>query len=282
MPRAAGRGAPRNAASIGQKIRQAREARGLTQEKLAESLGVTQTAVSYWEAGRRAPDVDDLVAIAELLDTDIAALFAEARPRRLAPVVLRAVAEQVLLEDFADEVDAFSAAADELELPRQNVRIESGNPKTSARELLKAAGVKSPPVPVDQLARLSGVRVLGWRFDDAVSGLLLDLESGPAIGFNEGQSPGRRRFTIAHELGHFLLRHHDHFHIDLAAPASHGNPPGYDWRDERAANEFAAELLMPAEMVIEAYARKPAAALPKLFDVSQEAMGFRLVNLGLR
>lgn len=282
MARAAGRGAPRTAAAIGQKIRQAREARGLTQEMLAESLGVTQAAVSYWEAGRRAPDVDDLVAIADALNIDIAALFADARPRRLAPVVLRAVAEQVLLEDFADEVDAFSAAADELELLRQEIRIESGNPKTSARELLKAAGIKSPPVPVDQLARLSGVRVLGWCFDDAVSGLLLDLESGPAIGFNEGQSQGRRRFTIAHELGHFLLRHHDHFHIDLAAPASHGNPPGYDWRDERAANEFAAELLMPAEMVIAAAARKPAAALPKLFNVSQEAMGFRLVNLGLR
>lgn len=282
MARTFPRGAPRAAAAIGQKIRQAREARGFSQSALAEALGVTQTAVSYWEAGRRAPDVDDLIEIAAVLETDVATLFSETQPRRRAPVVMRAIAERVLLDDFADQVDEFTAGAEQIPAPPVQTRVRSGNPKTAARELLTAANVAKPPVPVEKLAQLCGVRVHGADFDDAISGFFLDLESGPTIGFNESHSRVRQRFTIAHELGHHVLRHHDHFHLDLVAPAQHGTPPGYDWRDERAANDFAAEVLMPAELVIAAHAEHGASRLPNLFDVSQEAMGFRLVNLGLR
>ena len=57
----------------------------------------------------------------------------------------------------------------------------------------------------------------------------------------------------------------------------------YDWRDERATNQFAAELLMPTALVVQA-AREISAVqeLASLFEVSREAMGFRLINLGLR
>lgn len=282
MTRTPSRGAPRAAASIGQKIRQVREARGLSQGVLAEALGVTQTAVSYWESGRRSPDVDDLIEIAEVLETDVASLFSETRPRRRAPVVMRAVAERVLLDEFADQVDEFTAAIEEIPVPAVRVQVQSGNSKTAARELLAGGEVKKPPVSVEGLAAACGVRVAGGDFDDAVSGFFLDLESGPTIGFNKSHSLVRQRFTIAHELGHYVLRHHDHFHLDLASPAQQGTPPGYDWRDERSANEFAAELLMPAELVIAAHGRYKDSRLPGVFEVSQEAMGFRLVNLGLR
>lgn len=282
MARPPARGAPRAAASIGQKIRQVREARGLSQGALAEALGVTQTAVSYWESGRRSPDVDDLIEIAEVLDTDVAALFSDTRPRRRAPVVMRAVAERVLLDEFADQVDEFTAAIEQVTVPAVRVQVQSGNSKTAARELLAAGEVVKPPVPVEQVAAACGVRVAGGDFDAAISGFFLDLESGPTIGFNRSHSPVRQRFTIAHELGHYVLRHHDHFHLDLASPAQQGTPPGYDWRDERSANEFAAELLMPAELVIAAHSRYKDSRLPGLFEVSKEAMGFRLVNLGLR
>ena len=85
------------------------------------------------------------------------------------------------------------------------------------------------------------------------------------------------------QLGHFLLDHHERFHIDLGRGDSDGTPPGYDWQSERAANDFAAELLMPARMIYERYdGSRSTAELADDFRVSQLAMGYRLANLGLR
>lgn len=52
---------------LGARIRDAREARGWTQQHLADELGCTQTAVSYWEGGRRSMSAEDLVRVAEAL-----------------------------------------------------------------------------------------------------------------------------------------------------------------------------------------------------------------------
>ena len=85
------------------------------------------------------------------------------------------------------------------------------------------------------------------------------------------------------KLGHHLLRHADGFHLDLGgdlAPNVTGGHPGYDWRSERAANEFAANLLMPASMVKKAVASTTnVATLASRFGVSPAAMGFRLKAL---
>ena len=48
---------------VARQIRRAREDAGLSQSQLAARLGRTQTAVSYWEAGKRAPGLDDLVEL---------------------------------------------------------------------------------------------------------------------------------------------------------------------------------------------------------------------------
>ena len=50
---------------LGERMRLARLRAGMTQEDLGDKLGVTQTAVSYWEAGKRDPGVPDLLRIAE-------------------------------------------------------------------------------------------------------------------------------------------------------------------------------------------------------------------------
>lgn len=64
------------------------------------------------------------------------------------------------------------------------------------------------------------------------------------------------------------------------APNASGEHPGYDWRAERAANEFAANLLMPASMVRRAAATSnDVTALAAQFHVSRAAMGFRLTAL---
>jgi Zn-dependent peptidase ImmA (M78 family) len=93
----------------------------------------------------------------------------------------------------------------------------------------------------------------------------------------------RRRFSVAHEIGHFLL------HTESGADAVfcrvgdlRPDPDSPDRLRERQANRFAAELLMPPDLVEREVARRgpDPIALAGLFDVSDVAMGFRLVNLG--
>ena len=102
------------------------------------------------------------------------------------------------------------------------------------------------------------------------------------------RSQGRERFTIAHELGHFLIHigkstSSSNFfacrETDIHRPTSNRNQR----RREVEANRFAAELLMP-EKLIEKMARQWKANVPKmsnLFSVSAEAMGIRLTQFGL-
>ena len=54
--------------SLGNKLAEARRARNLTQEQLAEKLGVTRQAVSRWESGAAYPETDKLVRMAQLLE----------------------------------------------------------------------------------------------------------------------------------------------------------------------------------------------------------------------
>lgn len=61
----------------GKRIRAARKAKGLSQEKLAERLGVSFQAVSTWETGKFLPDADHLPALAKELELSLDALFAE-------------------------------------------------------------------------------------------------------------------------------------------------------------------------------------------------------------
>ena len=65
--------------SIGTNIKRLREEHGLTQEQLAEKLGVTYQAVSSWEREEYKPDTDKLVKLAEVLDVSLSAIAEEKR-----------------------------------------------------------------------------------------------------------------------------------------------------------------------------------------------------------
>ncbi len=64
-------------AAIGGRIREARLAAGLSQERLGEKLGVSFQAVSSWETGKFMPGPEHLPALAAALDLSLDALFAE-------------------------------------------------------------------------------------------------------------------------------------------------------------------------------------------------------------
>ena len=62
---------------IGERIKTARKKKGMSQEMLAEKLGVSFQAVSSWETGRFVPDAEHLPALAKELGLSLDALFAE-------------------------------------------------------------------------------------------------------------------------------------------------------------------------------------------------------------
>ena len=66
-------------ASLGEVIRAHREACGMTQELVAQKLGVSRQAVGKWESGKSEPSTTNLIAIAELLGTDAAELLREVK-----------------------------------------------------------------------------------------------------------------------------------------------------------------------------------------------------------
>lgn len=139
-------------------------------------------------------------------------------------------------------------------------------------------------IPVDpvRIARGLGIRVVDAPLDSNVSGALVKEQGqDPTIMLNAADSPNRKRFSCAHEIGHFVRRREQpekYEYVDYRAGlASTGSDP-----EEVYANQFAACLLMP-EAEVRAAHRQGLDDLDMAirFDVSREAMQFRLRNLGL-
>ncbi|MCP1269459.1 ImmA/IrrE family metallo-endopeptidase [Acetobacter cerevisiae] len=110
---------------------------------------------------------------------------------------------------------------------------------------------------------------------DGASGMFRADGPNPVIEINPQKSNAHQRFTFAHELGHYFLGHGNAAR-DTQAQLMARDPK------EMSANRFAAALLMPAEDVQNAvYAGMSLSQMAALFGVSEEAMGYRLQNLGL-
>lgn len=100
-----------------------------------------------------------------------------------------------------------------------------------------------------------------------------------ACEYNKDEVSHRSRFTVAHELGHVLLGHVNEENSKLRDTTFNSTTSD---PDERAANAFAAELIMPSARVKELYrAARNIQQLAEAFGVSTQAMTFRLKNLGI-
>lgn len=133
---------------------------------------------------------------------------------------------------------------------RQAKKAETLRPKVTA--LLEEHGITKAPIPVELIAEKFGATVRFSPFDGELAGMLVRGDGhSPVIGVNSLHHVNRQRFTIAHECGHLLL-HKGDVHIDTSfrvnlrnKDSSKANNP-----EEIEANRFAAELLMPYEMIM--------------------------------
>ena len=62
---------------FGQRLKELRMEKGLSQRKLGESLGVCNQTISFWENGAREPDLDTLVMISHFFDVCLEFLLEE-------------------------------------------------------------------------------------------------------------------------------------------------------------------------------------------------------------
>lgn len=158
--------------------------------------------------------------------------------------------------------------------------------------LLQATEQAHPPVDLDRIADHLSLTVVKTDMEPDVSGMLIrGAQTGTnTIGLNKNHALVRRRFTLAHEIGHYELHRGRPLIVD--------SPVRINLRDrtsgmatdheEMEANRFAAELLMPTTCVLDAAAAGRSgeageliARLARQFKVSEQAMGYRLINLGV-
>lgn len=136
---------------------------------------------------------------------------------------------------------------------------------------------------VKKIAQMEGIRVEEEIFDQDMSGLFLKDDGKYIIAVNADHSTVRQRFTIAHELGHYVLHKEESLHYDpIEAEKIFFRAEGVISSHETEANHFAAELLMPEALVLGDFKSTPnISTLAEQYGVSEQAMMYRLVNLGL-
>lgn len=157
-----------------------------------------------------------------------------------------------------------------------------------AHQTLIEHGMLSIPVDPVAIANRLGIRVSNAVFSEAsLSGMIAQRGDKKSLLVNDSDSIERKRFTIAHELGHCLL------HLDVEGEfvdsatdlfrTDDNSGKGAAHLQEVEANIFAAALLMDGDLIRQCWSNcKDLSRMAKIFMVSESAMGIRLISLGLK
>ena len=287
--------------AIGAQIRELREAVGCEQPDLAEALGLDPAEMAEMELGRRAVQAGDVAAAAEFLGiSQLAILLPGSLLRRLAvaartngqgepdrDAVMRLTALAELHHVLAQGGHPPSLA------PSRADEVPEGKPGqswlSSARGLAEwAVGQfgsdwrQGHPLPdlAEAIEDSLGVDVMVESLGGAGAPLGVSITDADFsfIMVNADQSTPQALFSLAHELGHVLNRDGYALQIDNHFRALDDS--------ERAANAFAASLLMPEDDVRRTVTQhgRTAESLGRMlvsFGVSYESLIYRLHNLRL-
>jgi Zn-dependent peptidase ImmA (M78 family) len=159
------------------------------------------------------------------------------------------------------------------------------------QEIISAHNITSAPIDIERLAKADGAVVQYRPFEKSVSGFSYSEGNEKIIGVNVTESDVRQRFTLAHEFGHLMLGVKG-LHYDQGTGLQFRNGLSSTGTDKKEieANFFAAELLMPQDMLIrdlekimkkQKDAEAIAEELARIYNVSNQAMNVRLTSLGL-
>ncbi len=164
-----------------------------------------------------------------------------------------------------------------------------------AEQVLRETDTYRVPVAIDVVAHRLRLTIEAAALGENVSGMLVIENERGAIGYNATHAPVRQRFTIAHEISHYILHakkknRKSQLFIDRSVTfrRDESSSTGDD-SEEVEANQMGAALLMPKGLVQQEVKRydldlddeDAISLLAKRFQVSTTAMTNRLVNLGM-
>lgn len=273
---------------IGERIRQARLLAGLTQEEVAveltdAGLSATKAVISKYEKNKSTPPASMLLELSRLFgvhssyfmyepDTDVEWLAY--RKHSALPAKT-----QEAIQSYARDATILHIELRNLLYPKQDynfpetVRItEIEDAESVAQRLREAWKLSDLPVEnLTQTAEENGVVILGWHYNagrfDGLSGWC--NETVPVTVVNTAVDVDRRRFNLAHELGHLLMQVPDEL-------------------SEKTAHRFAAAFLVPAEVAYRELGRKrhsitlaELGALKRRYGLSIQGWIFRATDLGI-
>lgn len=283
----------------GAQLRKARALLQLAPEDVASELNVTQRDIIDWEEDRSQPGLKQLEKLAELYSRGMDYFLKETPPppyeiefRGRPGQSMKDLPKQakIVLARFDElcrtalEVQGLLNRKREITLPRFD---ESVHPKTVAKDLRRRFSADDKPLSnLRERLESEGLRIFELVVpDDAFSGFSFwHSEYGPCILLNASELPGRRNFTLAHELAHLLYGHEATLcYIPLKLS---------EVRDdiEFKTTQFAVELLLPEIGVKEDFQRRELSITPSeqelgqmagKWGVSIQALGYRLETLGL-
>ena len=154
----------------------------------------------------------------------------------------------------------------------------TGNVATDLDRIIKDLQLKVFEIDMNDL-REKAIET-NTDLDESISGFLVRSNGQHAIFLNKKEPMNRKRFTIAHEIGHLKLNHLSNEEISTIFRDSATSEGIHE--KEVTANAFAAELLMPEDLVRYAYnLLNSISKIARAFGVSEVAVRNRLKNLGV-
>jgi Zn-dependent peptidase ImmA (M78 family)/DNA-binding XRE family transcriptional regulator len=233
---------------FGQRLKAARKMAGLSQEALAREIGdlVTKQAISKYEKGSMKPNSQILIAMAKALDVSPGYFYKESNVA-LANLEFRKKAKLSQKERNQIENKAIDFLERYLEIegtlgeevffnnPLQGFKIKSyDDVESAAQRLRRSWNLGDKPISkLTELIEGKGIRIYEIKADDQFDGLSASVNSIKVIILNSNSNLDRRRFTLAHELGHIML--------DF--------PNIIDGDKEKLCHAFAGAFLLPKDVV---------------------------------
>jgi Zn-dependent peptidase ImmA (M78 family)/DNA-binding XRE family transcriptional regulator len=273
---------------LGQRVADARIEAELTQAELAAAIDLDRTAVAKVEAGSRGVSALELARIAAALGRPLDWFLVEGPPavvsrRTEAAAGQRSVPLDRAVEKVASDVEflmeqgIFSPAATDLRLEPPRDLLQAERAAERVRTAMQAD--RGPLLGLGEVAEQLGVLCFALPLGDrGGDGAYLSISDVGVAVINGNTEAGRRRFTLAHEIGHHVFA--DEYSTDLSV-ADVGSEM------ERRINGFAVHLLLPRGSLTERWRtlsgepREKAIRLGVEYRVSWSALCSQLKNLGL-
>ncbi|MGA7836408.1 MAG: XRE family transcriptional regulator [Ignavibacteriaceae bacterium] len=271
-----------------ERLKSARKMAGLSLEELANKIGgITRQALNNYEKGKRKPDSESLIKIANALglrpeyflrkDIVKVGVFEYRKKSKLG------VKEQNKIEELARdiieryiEIEDILRIKNKFENPLKSLIIKEPEDIEKAAKLLRdkwELGLNPIPKLIETLEEKE-LKVVSLEANENFDGLAADTGNFPVIMVNKNiKDIVRLRFTVAHELGHLILNQ---------------GSTKTDKEKEKLCHRFAGAFLLPDEILISIIgsARKSLTlqeliSLKEDFGISIQAIAARLHDLGI-